>query len=84
MGGKSVAGLWRCVGDRDPDRQVHTQTPTPHHLATRLPAAAAPVSERGDQQHGGMEVYCSALLNQEKSLEELQRHLRTTEVCSRH
>lgn len=27
-----------------------------------------------------METYCSALLNQEKSLEELQRHLRTTEV----
>lgn len=29
-----------------------------------------------------METYCSALLNQEKSLEELQRHLRTTEVCA--
>ena len=27
-----------------------------------------------------METYCSALLNQEKSLEELQRHLRSTEV----
>lgn len=30
-----------------------------------------------------MESYCSALLNQEKSLEELQRHLRTTEELFR-
>lgn len=30
-----------------------------------------------------MEAYCTALLNQEKSLEELQRHLRTTEELFR-
>ena len=30
-----------------------------------------------------MESYCSALLSQEKSLEELQRHLRTTEELFR-
>ena len=30
-----------------------------------------------------MEQYCSALLNQEKSLEDLQRHLRTTEELFR-
>ena len=30
-----------------------------------------------------MEVYCAALLNQEKSLEDLQRHLRTTEELFR-
>ena len=29
-----------------------------------------------------MEQYCAALLNQEKSLEDLQRHLRTTEEAS--
>ena len=30
-----------------------------------------------------MEQYCAALLNQEKSLEDLQRHLRTTEELFR-